>query len=433
MGRVMNNINTGIVNGLHAFSSLAVIMVAIMMNMMLMEHSYAGVSQHAEKYPRILNMSIGNTYYNKGAYQSELAKADIVILGFFPEWEVSRGMRMQDAVRAIKKLNPAILVGQYSMLMEEHDIGDNDKAIKIGAEGWWLRNENGQKLQWTSVYGTWGVNITSWTKADIAGQRYPEWLATRDFDVYFRDVPDFDIWYTDGASSKPEFKSADWDLDGKNDSASDPVIAKAYRDAHVKYWAVAKNHNPHVFLMGNSDDLSSPEYSGKTQAVYLEGVIGKPYATEKLRGWDKMMERYLASYKHTSEPNIVGFNVWGKKNDYQRMRYGLASCLLADGYYSYTDEDVGYSSVVWFDEYDADLGAPLEPTPTAPLLDGVYGRAFENGVVLVNPSNETKVFKVKEGYKYILGKQAPDVNTGQIADTISLNSKDGIILVRANR
>jgi hypothetical protein len=143
-----------------------------------------------------------------------------------------------------------------------------------------------------------------------------------------------------------------------------------------------------------------------------------------------MMGRYRAALTNTATPHVVGFNVHGDPRDYRFMRYALASCLLDDGYFSFTDKAKGYSSVPWFDEYDVALGTPLESAPKQVWKSGVFRRAFSHGLVLVNPGLLGATVTLEPGYRRIKGSQAPEVNNGQPASEITLGGKDGIILVK---
>jgi hypothetical protein len=363
----------------------------------------------------------------------------VVILGFYPGWRGKDGKAlMETVVYAIKQRNPGILIGQYTVLSETQDSkdrtsADTDRGKKLDKEGWWLLNARGERVQWTDKYNAFEANITEWTKPDETGLRYPEWLARRDYSIYFRLIPGFDIWYFDNALSKPAVKTADWNRDGKNDANDDSEIARAHRAGHVAEWRQALELRPDISLMGNSDDLSSSEFSGKLQGAFLEGLIGTSWSMERWQGWEKMMARYHSAITHTVRPHIVGFNVWGRVDDYQQMRYGLASCLMGDGYFSYTDPNAGYSSVPWFDEFDLNLGSPVDPSQTAPWEQGVYRRTFQKGMALVNPGFFSKTVRIEPGYRHFAGAQARNVNDGEPVMTITLPSKDGVILVRDDR
>lgn len=391
-----------------------------------------------KSYPKIMSMNIGNpTNYEDEQYRSAMSRADVLILNFWPQWkEYKFGVNgMRQVVQDLKQKNPNILIGQYTVLSETQLVEkpnevNYDKSAKLVREGWWLRNAKGDQVQWTQKYKAWDINITSWAKPDKNGVRYPQWLARRDYAVYFSLVPDFDIWYFDNAVSRPPVKLADWNGDGIDDAKDTPSIAAAFRRGHVSHWEEAKRLYSKGLFVGNSDDVSSPEYSGKLQGVFMEAAIGASWSTERLQGWDALMTRYRSAMEHTTTPHLVGFNVHGKKDDYKRMRYGLASCLLDDGYFSYTDDQVGYSSVPWFDEYDIKLGKPVDPPATQPWENGIYRRNFEEGTVLVNPGLLPRTVTLEPGFRRIKGSQAPGINNGTVVSSLTLGGKDGIILIR---
>ena len=387
-------------------------------------------------FPRVMGMNIGAKNYDDPKYLDALSRPDAVILGFYPGWRGKDGKAsMENVVQAIKQRNPGSLIGQYTILSETQDSKDRtsadiDRGKKLDQQDWWLLNAKGKRVQWTDKYNAFEANITEWTKPDENGLRYPEWLARRDYSIYFRQIQGFEIWYFDNALSEPAVKTADWNRDGKNDASNDPEIARAHRIGHVAEWRQAHELRPDMFLMGNSNDLSSSEFSGKLQGAFLEGLIGLSWSIERWQGWEKMMLRYHSAITHTTQPHLVGFNVWGRDDDYRQMRYGLASCLLDDGYFSYTDPKMGYSSVPWFDEFSLDLGSPVDSSQTEPWKQGVYRRVFQKGMVLVNPGLFSKTIRIEQGYRHFDGTQAREVNNGKPVADITIPPKDGIILIR---
>ena len=140
----------------------------------------------AVSFPRLMGMNIGAKNYQDPVYQQELARLDVVILGFHRGWQpagyaASATAAIRKAVRAIKARNPKILVGQYTILNETYgdpaDSATQDLRDKLDASGWWLRNAAGRKVQWTAEYAAWEVNFTSGAKPDAEGRRWPGWLA----------------------------------------------------------------------------------------------------------------------------------------------------------------------------------------------------------------------------------------------------------------
>lgn len=388
-----------------------------------------------QTFPRLIGMNIGAKNYHDQRYQDEMSRLDIVILGFYPGWEPQPGVSVRDTVRSIKKRNPRILVGQYTILDEAYDdlgksLADKDKYFKLHEEGWWLRNAGDRKVQRTKEYHTSLVNIAEWTKPDSQGRRYPQWLAERDYKKYFELVPEFDIWYFDIVNYKPRVV-ADWNLDGRDDDPKDHGIAKAYRKGLVAHWDAARALAPTSLLMGNADnDLGSDEFRNKLGGVFFEALMGKNWSLETFAGWEKTMQRYFAGFENTAPPHLVGFNVWGKLRDYRFFRYTYASCLMGDGYFSFTDVNKPYSSVPWFDEYNVNLGKAIDLPQKAAWYRGIYKRSFEKGVAIVNPTERAVDVDLGEALYSISGIQDKKVNNGRRVSKLTIYPKDGIILSR---
>jgi hypothetical protein len=396
-------------------------------------------AQHATDagYPRLLGMNIGAKNYDSAAYQDALARLDVVILGFYPGWKGDRdGSTIRNAVRELKRRNPALKVGQYTVLNEASDdrqraAADRDKIDKLDQEGWWLRSAAGGKQQWSTAHGAWDINITRFAKADANGERYPQWLAKRDAKFYFQRIPDFDIWYFDNVMERSRVGAADWRGNGRDASGRDAELASAFRQAMAEEWETAGKLAPRALLMGNTDsDLSQPEYRGRLQGAFLEGLMGKSWSIESREGWNAMMARYLGVFANLREPKMVGFNVLGRSDDYRFFRYGFASCLLGDGYFSFTEDKAGYSSVAWFDEYDQRIGKAAEPPPRAAWRDGIWRRRYENAMVLVNPERDSRTVTLEPGWHHFKGTQAGDVNDGRPVRELTLAGRDGVLLVR---
>jgi len=162
----------------------------------------------------------------------------------------------------------------------------------------------------------------------------------------------------------------------------------------------------------------------------MEALYGKSWSIGTWGGWSKVMQHYRDTLSAVRGPRLVGFGVVGNVDDYRLMRFGLASCLLDDGYFSYTDAQNQYSAAPWFDEFDADLGLPAEPPPTAAWDGPVYRRRFQRGMALVNPSVLPKTVDVGEGYQALKGSQAPEINTGRPVRRVLVPPNDGVILAR---
>jgi hypothetical protein len=389
-------------------------------------------------FPRLLGMNIGVKNYESAAYQAAMAKLDVVILGFYRGWQngyaTTSTSAMRKVVQNLKAMNPKILVGQYTILNQAlddpNDIASLDIQLKLDAADWWLLNAAKRKVQYTREFGpTWEVDVSTWAPPDGNGQRWPEWIAERNYNVFFRDIPEFDIVFLDNVQN-PRV-AADWKRDGVDEPLNNPAVLAANYAGHVAEWNRVRQLLPNALLIGNADnDLGNPEWKGQLEGALLEGLMGQLWSIETRAGWPAAMARYRAVMQNTRAPKIVAFNVQGSPVDHRFFRYAYTSCLLDDGYFSFNDKVVMYSSVPWFDEYDFKLGEALSGPPAAAWSQGVWRRDFQNGVVLVNPALVSRTVAVEAGLRRLVGTQDPVVNDGSAVSQVILRPKDGIVLRR---
>lgn len=129
--------------------------------------------------------------------------------------------------------------------------------------------------------------------------------------------------------------------------------------------------------------------------------------------------------------------------DYQKMRYGLSTALLGDGYFSYEISTTGHGSLglMWFDEYDnagngrGYLGQPVEDAYIIRSAGNgsVWRREYEHGTVICNPTDVMVEIDLGDTYWMIKGKQVPDINSGKSADKITIGPRDGRILLKESQ
>lgn len=416
-----------------------------------------------QEFPRLGGTNVGDPSsgpydgYEDPEYHKAIAKLDLTVLGIWEGWS-RNGMDARDVVRAIKAINPDILLGNYTNIIEINTTvsNQNDKRIKADSEDgpnnqnasdWWARDSSG--IQTSSYPGTYSVNFTEYVKPDANGDRYPQWAAKRDFDEWFF-ASDWDVWFSDVVLWRPpDSTRSRMDLSGGTVSNQEDVDA-AYRRGHVAHWTKIRELAPNTIIMPNIDWAKSedvlgrrdiPEYEGQVGGAVLEAMMGKDWSVETWGSWNKMMEWYRRTMSYLAEPKIIKFGVSGDPSDYQFFRYGFASCLMDDAYFAFNPSiKGGYSTVAWFDEYDLAgtsdtswLGRSIEPPQTSPWKDGVYRRDFENGVAIVNPrGNGRMTITLEPGLRAIDGTQDPDRNNGQAVTSITLEDRDGVILVREN-
>jgi hypothetical protein len=156
-------------------------------------------------------------------------------------------------------------------------------------------------------------------------------------------------------------------------------------------------------------------------------------------GWKHAMYVYDYQESQGRRPKMILINLntknSGKKDDYQSMRFGLASTLLGDGYYSFDYGDQDHNQTWWYDEYNVNLGNPVGTAVSVnnkPKFENtdVWKREYSNGIALVNPTNQSQEINLGSEYEKIIGTQDPKVNDGSISDRVKINANDGLIMLK---
>jgi hypothetical protein len=408
----------------------------------------------AASFPRLAGMLIGDPHnYGDPAYQARIARLDLAVLGMYEGWN-GEGKSPGQAVAEIKAMNPAILLANYTVMTEVGRSGPAEarkrRRLRSGAgpDGigdWWAYDAKGRHTDWSGgAYGAWDTNLTLLTTPD-GGEHWPQWLARTDYERLLKGAG-FDLWYSDNNMWRPR-SNADWDRDRKNDSVDDVRVRNWWRDGQRAYYDTARALAPDLPVMVNADsDLSGEafppgadrfkQYRRAVGAAFLEHAMGKDWSAETWGGWPLTMAWYHRIRANLLAPRIVVFDAYlDSADDYQLLRYALASTLMDDGYFSASRD---YNAIAWFDEFDLAgtastkwLGPAVDPPQTEAWQDGVYRRRFAHGMALVNPKgNGRRVVMVEPGYRRISGTQAPDVNNGRRASKVTLPDRDGILLVK---
>jgi hypothetical protein len=392
-----------------------------------------------DPYPRL-----GGTYisspqnYDDPAYQKKLAKVAVSVLSIYPGWEKSHGS-MDTVAKNIKAMNPNTRVFVYVIAESFYDptpVAWTEWASKVNKENWWLRSGSSKVL---SDFGhdTYVLNVSTQGRKDSSGNLFGQWYASYVTNMFVKPNPALDGLYTDNMFWKPR-RDGDWNLDGKVDSQNDATVQKWYRGGNRLYAEALKKAAPGKLQLANLADWIQPqavltEYEGVFNGGILEGMIGKSYSVESRNSWAEMMKGYRKAMAALAAPKLGIFTQAGNPTDYQAMRYGLTSTLMDNGYYYFFDNAKSYTGVVWFDEYDAKLGAATSTPSTKAYQNGVYRRDFENGIALVNPKgNGTQEVTLEGDFIKLKGSQDSSVNNGQTVRKVTLKDRDGIILMRKN-
>jgi hypothetical protein len=234
--------------------------------------------------------------------------------------------------------------------------------------------------------------------------------------------------------------------------------------------AVAGNYSSTDATLNSQILAGKSTLSGVMQGGDFEHAIGKTYSIEYYGGALRLQQWYQTAIDNFGGSKLMLFsqgNVQANGSDpltfnaaqkpatyspaWQGARYGITAALMNNGYYfadygAYDEETAANRR--WFDEYDnagagvGYLGQPVAGSAGDPQTgawsNGVWMREFQNGVVLWNPKgNGAKTVNVSglvspaghPGLKHIAGKQDSTVNNGQAATSVTLQDRDGVILL----
>ncbi len=399
------------------------------------------IASDSPTFPRLGGVNMGGPHnYDSPDYQAKLAKLHLSVLNVWPGWENTRSMTMEGVVRNIHAINPNSKVFLYHISMEVDDnaLAHAPVRAKVDQMKWWAY-ANGSRV--VSEFGrntgkpVHVINTSLFTPRDSNGQQWWEWDTRYTVNTYYKPNPSIAGFFEDNVFWKPR-ENADLNRDGVTDSHTSSTMQTWLRQGYVKRFDLLKELMPGKYQIGNIADWGAKdavltEYQGMLHGGIMEGIIGTSYAPEKWASWSEMLRWYRKTMAAVAAPKLVIFNQHGSPTDYQAMRYGLASCLLDDAYFAYTDSAKGYTGVVWFDEYNAKLGKAISPPTMSAWKNGVWRRDFENGIALVNPrGNGAVTVELEEEFRRLSGSQAPAVNSGQLTTSVRLNDRDGIILLR---
>lgn len=393
-------------------------------------------------FPRIGGVQIAGPYdYSDGTYQSQLAKQSVMVLGYYPGMAPG-GQSMDNAIQGIKAINPNALIFLYtdSDDLATNPSGSADASLinQVNSMKWWLYSSTRDAITIPSFFNDGGqtINNTPYTPKDAQGDDSIDYITKWFVSNYYRPNPHADGLYMDNVFTQPRV-AGDWYRNGDVLQATDPKADAALQAGYQRWFSLARQLMPGKYQIGNvgtwyQDGSSLPSgYKDMVDGGILEALIGKSYSVEGYAGWQSMMSQYNATLGAMNAPKLAIFNQWGSPSDYQSMRYGLASCLMNDGYYSFTSSSQGYTGVVWFDEFNANLGTASSTPPTAAWQKGVWRRDFTNGIALVNPKgNGMQTVQLGGTFVKIKGTQDPSVNNGQTVTSVTLQDRDGIILLR---
>ncbi|WKZ24494.1 MAG: putative glycoside hydrolase [Patescibacteria group bacterium] len=310
----------------------------------------------------------------------------------------------------------------YSGLAERKQVRD-----KIEQNNWWLRDGSGN-----FVY--------SWPRVRVVNVTLPAWQDTVIW--MLRDLYGMSSW--DGIM----YDMVDPDIKGYSPNGIDITrngsvdnvnfVNQQWRQGMTELFSKTRSLiGPNKLIITNGSSID--EYQRDTNGRIFEMF---PTPWEGNGSWQASMYQYLRrmpSLNRSPQVYIINgsTNNTGNKNDFKKMRFGLTSALLGDGYFSFDHGTESHQQQWWYDEYDVNLGQAdsgyynlLSPNDDY-VRAGLWRRDFTNGVSIVNSTDRDQTFVFnREQFEKIHGSQDRRHNDGTTVNFIRLAPNDGIIMRR---
>ncbi|HTK05149.1 MAG TPA: putative glycoside hydrolase [Candidatus Eisenbacteria bacterium] len=351
-----------------------------------------------------------------------LAKFDLLV--FPAEAQVYN----RDMFAALRKLNPNILILAYVPSKSWNYAWVDPLHQKLFAgiqESWWLLDPNGNKV---SVWGNsavisgispWNTYLPQFVHDQIMSTGYWDGVFYDEFSstASWMNGGNIDI-HRDGIKDDPALLDAAWERGMLN-------MLKNTRDSL----------GPDAVIITNGDSTESLQQ-------YVNGRMFESFPTPWEAGgtWSGVMANYVRLHKVVGHTPVFIINTTtnntGNNADYKKVRYGLTSTLLADGFFSFDFGDSNHGQLWRYDEEDVRLGRPLgdavnlsSPTDRR-IQPSVWRRDFANGAVLVNSSTQTKTVTLGGELEKVRGTQDPAVNDGSVVTAVTIQPNDGVVLLK---
>jgi len=381
----------------------------------------ASAANGTQSAPKLINFFLG--YEIKPDDPAKLAKWDIVVL------DMDQTYQFPDRLRQIKQLNPKVKLLAYvnsSEISEARFRGAAGSPGKIMAsqipEAWFLSKPDGSRIQWWA--GNWIMNASDQCPS-VNGKQWNDFLGP-----YIHDtIMSQGIW--DGVFLDAAYDDVTNFSGGQVDVNRDGLVEKpadvnaSWRRGMTELITKVRQANPNILIMNNSSALYAPLTNGTL------------FENFPRNGFASTFSQFTKALTQNASPKISALNTntnnQEQQNNYKLMRYGLASALVGDGYYSFDAGDSGHFRTWWYDEYDAPIGNPSgapRVVSGAANTAAVWSRTYSRGYVVVNSTKKSADVSLPGEFERLQGSQDPTTNNGSIVTKVTVPAEDGVVLIR---
>ncbi len=397
-------------------------------------------SSQGPSFPRIANVygtalsHDGWRFHGDRRTPGEVARYDLLIGVQRRQQKDTDGAVFRKHLEELKKLNPHLIAVHFACSAPYTHVAPPEEVLAARNAGRvfpWLLQADGKLIAgWP---GTYMVNLAVPEVVEWLAQQTVPAVKTIGYDGVFIDCmgPHFDSWACEIATGKPY--TVDFDADGNDDD----------RDVLAEVWTKAKTDlaertreliGADAVFMANQ---AGPDTFGQLNGIYLEDYLDA--VLDRGMSWEQVLEKYLRWTETPQRPNVTvlgcgsgvepPFQAFRLSTDeqasylergrqrLQRMRFGLVTALMGDGYYSYDLHTRWRGQYWWYPEFDAPLGYPTGSC--ARSADGTWQRGFEGGLVIVNPTDWDVSVELEKSFR--------DVSSDRVARRFVIPRLDGRI------
>lgn len=376
----------------------------------------------------------------------------------------------------LREINPDIILLPYvqsymAIVGPDEPAGGSANLLAFFNRGlqeeWFMRKPNGEKLPEILYPDIYQMNHTEFGKR-VGGMNFVDYLS------YYlsRSVLgsglwegmhfDQSEWRTNTLLGDPNpflggnVELPDIDLDEDGVAESDEELVLAWRAAYFEYFdRMRLDLGPTKILFGNPGlPPVDPKLLSCVNGFQFE--FFNPYEilgngdcnTDNAAGWHKYLDQLRRCAKYMQAPQVFSTQFTGKGlgtptgtttgngvpnrekalelRDFRRMRLGLTTTLLGNGFFGYDLVDNTTDPTIWFDEYSVDEAGVAVKSIEA---KGYLGQPLDDSRELAHAREDLHVFDFEPGsqpppsWLYV----NPALSTTAIPDQVIAGEQSGIM------
>lgn len=391
--------------------------------------------QTGPPYPRVANCYGAHVGWDSMPGDiAQWAKYDLLIGGVHLPETAEQAARMKEVLAELRARKPGIIATHFAASAPYLNPDRNRDFPSAG----YLRTADGLTIDgWP---GTMMINLARPDVIEYMAVYSVQPVLRHGIDIFVDCMgPAFDAWACNIATGVPYTVDADGDGVADDPRALDEQWLAGKLRLAERIRELAGDHA--VFMDNQGGRETAGHINGILLEDYIDYTIDRDAPTPKT--WREVLDDYLWWSGKCRRPNITTlqassgirppFLMWKTlplseqkeifdrgRSLLRRMRYGLATALMGDGYWSYDLHTRARGQDWWYPEYDAPLGYPAGPAEERP--DGAWQRVFDApGLVVVNPNEGPVTVTVAQRHRC--------VSFGQVGTSFAVPARDGLILL----